>query len=1211
MLTGGDGEFGALNVDAHMTISADNWSVTTTISTEKESMTDKRSLDGLKLGKIGFRCWSDEKCYVDNIIIKNGSGEVLFDENFENINRQSFDFGTKAACATMTDGRLYLDSNGKNLVAFNRSKPLISYTNFTADMDFTIENAAMGIVFGATDDKNFYMWQVHAGGGPTNDAPDGPRMRPHRWQAAKASVLGSQPYVNDTVYGGKSNAAGILSHIRIVVREAENSQSKIETYLQDLSAADSALTLVDTQTTDSVALNKLGFRAINDSNAEKAESFYADNLTVTDQTGNIIFADDFSDASKNVFPNTTVTDGRLYVAKVGLTLQSEGAVGAPMLRKTFDVDADKTVASARLYATAAGIYDMRMNGQAVSDTYFNPGSTQYNKTLLYQTYDVTNLLKKGKNAMGATLGHGWYNASGRNYGDNLGLYAKLVVTYTDGTADTVVTDGSWHYYAKGPVLSDSFFDGESYDASCDPTGWDLPGFDDSAWLLAGTYTRAQLVGTQNQNNKIGEILAQNFEPIRVVKTLKPVKVTEPEKGVFVYDFGQNIAGIPRIKFRGSCDTTVKLRYAEILNRENMQGNTGAAGTLYTGNLRNAKCTDYYTLRGDADGEVFEPRFTYHGFQYMEITGLDEAVPIEDVEALALSTDLEETGQFSCSDDRVNRLFSNARWSQIDNFMSIPTDCPQRGERYGWLGDAQIFARTAAYNSNIYAFYNKYTKDIRDGQQMITSALPGGAAMIPDVAPSYSYHVWDFRKTNGEEVANNGWGDAIVIIPWQMYLQYGNPQIIIENYNTMRRWVNYLVQNSDNFVRAKSYWGDWMVPGKMSPKGVTDTAFCSYSARLLSKMARVVGNAADEKTYADYADKFKEAWNREFVNADGSTKCDTQTSYVLGLYFDLFPEDLRESAAAHLEKNVRENGWRLCTGFLGGSYLTSALADNGYSDTAYRLLLQTAQPSWLYAVTTGATSIWEKWDVLNINEDGSSKVYAESMNHFSYGSIVEWLYKAVAGIDRDDNALAFQKFVLKPTFGEGLTSAQASYESMYGSIESGWNIEGSTLTYRAAVPANTTATLTLPAALPGKSVTVNGQSVESAEGISRTASENGKTSYALEAGTYTVVQEIDPSLYTKSYVYIENAAYDAATGKLSATVKDYEKELTGCSVILAAYGDENQLLDVEIVPASLTDGQAAVSHVMKKDGVKSCKIMVWDSADRLTPVTEEKIISVSQ
>ena len=736
---------------------------------------------------------------------------------------------------------------------------------------------------------------------------------------------------------------------------------------------------------------------------------------------------------------------------------------APMFRREFQMPGDIT--GARLYVTSAGIYDIEINGYAADDSRFNPGRTQYPIRTMYQTYDITELLKEGDNAIGVTLGRGWMSGanSNFNFGEDspLGFAAMIVAVRADGSRTVVSTDPEWRFYGDGPIRYDDIFQGEIHDARKNQDGWSRAGFDDSGWKSPAVGKRTDF--------KIGSVVCQDGPYVRRLAELPALSVTEPVEGVFVYDFGQNISGVCRVKVTGKEGQTIILRQGEKLNSELLVNSDDAPGTIWTTNLNICRNEDRYTLSGNPDGEVFEPKFVYRGFQYMQLTGLDEPVPPEDVKAVVIGSSLQLAGSFECSDPDINRLVENAWWSMTDNFLSVPTDCPQRNERLGWTGDAQIFARTASYFADVRGFFRKYMTDVRDGQNEL------GIYPVFSPAPALAH-----GKAAG------GWCDAGVIIPWQMYLQYGDESFIRDNYESMCRYVDRIIADCDDYIDVEGrfmgdMFGDWEAY-EHTPLVITETAYCAWSTLLLSKMAAVIGEDEDAAEYARHFEAFRTAWNREFVNEDGSMKCDpkkygtgefgnktdpeggmveTQAAYVLGLRFGLFPEELREKAAARLADLMKKYGFRLRTGFAGVSYINPVLTECGYVDAAYSLLEQREFPSWLFPVVNGATTIYESWQSYIEYPDGTYR-YLISMNHFPAGSVVEWLYRYVGGIESDPEQPGFRRIILQPSPGGSLTYARCSYRSDFGTIRSDWDTSGGALSrYAAVVPPNSSAVLYLP------------------------------------------------------------------------------------------------------------------------------------------------------
>ncbi|MFB6342149.1 glycoside hydrolase family 78 protein [Saccharicrinis sp. FJH62] len=699
-----------------------------------------------------------------------------------------------------------------------------------------------------------------------------------------------------------------------------------------------------------------------------------------------------------------------------------------------DFSSDKKIASARVYVTSRGLYQLFINGEKVSKDLFTPGWTSYNNRIQYQTYDVTNMIK-AENTIGAILGDGWYrgyigfNNQQNYYGDKLALLAQLVVTYTDGTKETIVTDNNWKW-STGPILFSDIYNGETYDARLEQPGWDDTNLIDASWqnVSVETYTKDDLIAPQGV-------------PVRDTKEIKPLRVFQTPNGETVFDLGQNMVGWVRLKVQGNKGDKVTLKFAEVLDKE---------GNFYTANLRNAKATDNYILKGNGE-EIYEPHFTFHGFRFVQLEGYPGTPHLDAITGIVIHSDMEPTGSFSCSDPLINQLQHNIQWGQKGNFLDIPTDCPQRDERLGWTGDAQVFSMTAAYNFNVAGFYTKWMKDLAADQ------LPDGK--VPHVIP-------DVLNGGGGATA---WADASIIIPWTVYRVYGDTRILKEQYNSMKGWVEYMKGRAGNDLiwTGDYHFGDWLAfattwsdyPGATTEKDLIATAYFCYSSHLLSKIAGILGNTEDEKKYAQLSNQIKQAFNAEFITPNGRLVSHTQTAYALVLSFNLLPDNLKDNAAKYLAEDVKKFG-HLTTGFVGTPLLCSSLSSTGRDDLAFMLLMRKDYPSWLYPVTQGATTIWERWD--GQKPDGSFQdVGMNSFNHYAYGAIGEWLYTYVAGIRLDPDQPGYKHFFLSPHVGGGLTYANASFNSMYGLIRSDWKVEGKTFVYEVEIPANTMATVILP------------------------------------------------------------------------------------------------------------------------------------------------------
>ncbi|HMP81383.1 MAG TPA: family 78 glycoside hydrolase catalytic domain [Verrucomicrobiota bacterium] len=887
--------------------------------------------------------------------------------------------------------------------------------------------------------------------------------------------------------------------------------------------------------------------------------------------------------------------------------------GTPALfRREFDVPSP--IKRAMLYASARGIFELRANGQRIGKDIFAPEWTDYDKRIHYRTYDVTALLKTGRNALGAMLGDGWWSGyvgwqeTRARYGSlENSLIVQLELELTDGQRLTVATDNSWTCNT-GPILFSDFMMGETCDARRDRGGWDLPDFGRSAAAgSAGWQPAVSPTGSRQAREGRGiadyqsatqqtdslrynwlaarevaaptvPLVAQRSEPGRVMEQLTPVSVHEIKPGVFIFNLGQNIAGWVRLKVNAPAGTRVTIRYGERLSPD---------GTLYTENLRRAKATDVYVCKGGgghpacrragasspaemasqnssvvekskatsgqqgcrplrqtgmpdaveiSGAEIYEPHFTFHGFQYIEITGLPYKPGKDTVTGCVVRSATPDAGQFECSHPGVNRLWLNGLWSQKDNFLSVPTDCPQRDERLGWMGDAQVFCRTASYNMEVAAFFTKWMIDVEDAQ------TPEG--VFPDVAP---------RLREGENYVGlgnlgggAGWADAGVIIPYTMWRVYGDRRILERHYCAMVKWVDWIAKHNPNGLRVKQLannYGDWLcIPsdtsfGTHSPmKNLLATAYWADDCTKLARIARELGHDADAARFQQMFEHVRAAFQKEWVEPNGRITTDTQTGYLLALAFDLLPEQLRAAAVHHLVANIQALNWHLSTGFIGISHLNPQLTLANRPDVAYRLLLQETYPSWLYPVKHGATTIWERWNGWT-HEEGFFNPHMNSFNHYSLGSVGEWLFRHVAGIELDPDVPGFQKFILKPyvsatraitpapppkkegagerrsdvlpdqipspqpsprlggetetalatadevanSTGAGLDFVRASYRTMHGEISSEWKRTGKQLNWTIRIPANTTARVFVPSEA-NSAVSEGGKPVEQAAGL---------------------------------------------------------------------------------------------------------------------------------
>ena len=734
------------------------------------------------------------------------------------------------------------------------------------------------------------------------------------------------------------------------------------------------------------------------------------------------------------------------------------------LRKSFTLD--KAVARATLYATAQGLYEASLNGKRVGDITLAPEFTQFEKRLRYQTYDVTAMVRKGANVLGAQIANGWFaghigNGGFQVWGQRPALRAQLEIEFADGTTTRVVTDGTWKSH-DSPLLYSDFMKGENFDARAILAGWNTPNVDDAKWD-----------GVSEPKAAAVPIQAQVTQPVRKLAEIKPVKLTEPKPKQWTFDLAQNMVGVVRLKVNEPAGTKITLRHAEMLSPD---------GTLYTTNLRGAPSVDTYICKGG--GETWQPQFTFHGFRYVELTGLTRKPTVESVTGVVLGSDTPRTGEFSCSDKRINRLQANIEWGQRGNYLSIPTDCPQRDERLGWMGDAQVFVRTATFNADVEAFFTKWLVDVDDSQ--------GESGAFSDVSP----------KAKFGSPGTPAWADAGVICPWTIYQAYGDKRLLERHFPAMVKWVEWCRTHSNGLIRERDRgndYGDWLSIGADTPKDVIGTAYFAYSTRLVARAARALGKESEAAQYEKLFNDIREAFQKKYVAADGRIHGNTQCVYVMGLKFDLLTPAQRDQAIRYLVDDIVKKGNHLSTGFVGVSYLLPVLAENGQTDLAYKLLFQDTFPSWLFSVKHGATTIWERWDGWTPDK-GFQDPGMNSFNHYSLGSCGEWFYSGIAGIFTDPAAPGFKRFTVKPTPGPGLTSAKASFRSIHGLIASEWKVAGGQIGLTVTVPPNTTATIVVPTRDPA-SVKESGKPAASATGLKPAKAGTGEAAFEVGSGTY--------------------------------------------------------------------------------------------------------------
>jgi alpha-L-rhamnosidase len=750
----------------------------------------------------------------------------------------------------------------------------------------------------------------------------------------------------------------------------------------------------------------------------------------------------------------------------------------PLLRHEFSVQGK--VRQARVYVSSHGLYELSINGRRVGDQVLTPGWTSYNHRLQYQAYDVSNFLNNGVNAIGASLGPGWFSGvvglrgNKENYGKGVALILQMHITYDDGRSEIVGSNETWNS-TTGPIRRSGIYEGESYDARLDKAGWSTANYDDAGWNPVKRIEASKAV-----------LVASQGPAVERIEEIKAQKIFKTPAGDTVVDFGQNLVGWVHLEVQGKAGTRIRLRHAEVLDH---------LGNFYTDNLRTAKQLIEYTLKGGGR-ESFEPHFTFQGFRYVAIEGYPGALRLSDLKAVVVHSAMPRTGDFVSDKPLLNRLQHNIIWGQKGNFVDVPTDCPQRDERLGWTGDAQVFLPTAAFNMDVAAFFTKWLKDL------VADQLPDGS--IPFVAPDI------LSIPDDPQAGAAGWGDAATVIPWNLYLAYGDRRLLEAQYPSMQRWVAYVASRAgaDNIWDGDTdnQFGDWLdffSAAKNTRYGSTSTdliatAYYARSVDILRRVAGLLGKNKDATRYAALHDAIKAAFGAKFVAADGTVGEGTQTAYVLALDFDLLPEGVTAAAAEKLANDVRQRQ-HLTTGFLGTPHLLRVLSRYGYVHEAYALLNREDFPSWLYPVKQGATTIWERWD--GLKADGSFQdAGMNSFNHYAYGAVGEWMYQTIGGIRPDEQAPGYKHFSVSPQPGGGLKHAAARHLSPYGEIVSEWRISGEHMSLIVNIPPNSSASIILPRA--ARSAVEEGRRVlKVGDGIRAIAEEGDTLRVETGAGHY--------------------------------------------------------------------------------------------------------------
>ena len=1002
--------------------------------------------------------------------------------------------------------------------------------HYTVEGDFSCQHNAVGILFNVLDDQTYHMWQI-------NSDEIQPGRVLIRQQVYKDNSIYDKLYTDITdLVGGVDGIAQTPVHVKIDV-----TKTQIKTYIND--------TLADTKTFEEInsfgpVLGRIGVRSWGEERGTAANMKMID---YTDDTnGRVIYDYDFADY--NPFGKGEVVDGALIVYQVDVLKSPESA---PIFRKEFSLPAGKTLQSARLYATGLGVFDMYINGQRVgalqedgSVRYdeLKPGFTQLGSwsgepavvdtEVHYFTYDVTHMLA-ADNALSALVTSGWWTGGvGGSPGKSTAVRAQLLLRYDDGTSQVVGTDTSWKSSADSPVRMADIWNGESYDATVG-TDWKETNFDDTSWENAVVNT--EFTGQINPapdgaKVRVREDLELHTRSATVYRDVTGANDTQYGKivpeGVYgdgqaftlqpgekaIVDLGQNFAGWSQIMVQGERGTRITLRHGETLNDQDgliARGNDGPEGSLHTINLHGAAATATYTMAG-GEKETYHSSYTFYGFRYVEVTA-SRPVTIHDVRGIVVTSVHENVSTLVTSDPDVNQLISNIKWGQYSNFLSIPTDCPQRAERQGWTNDTLVFSTTAAYLSDSKAFLNKWMDDMRNAQR------PDGN--YPEVAPRGCY------RNPGAA----GWSDAGVLVPYNLYKMYGDISIIEENYQSMDWFMDYMEQKGPD--GGDPVWGDWLgyESNDDTIKKLIGCCYYAWDALAMSEMAEVLGNRQDMNKYADLYESQKAYFQQQYVNADGSLKRTEQTVCLLALYLDLLPdEDARQMAKDALLANIERNGGKLQTGFVGTSILMQTLSEIGASDVAYQILLQRGEPSWLYCVDQGATTIWETWDCYTADRGYNGG--HSSFNHYAKGAVAEWMYGYMAGIMCDPAQPGFKNIILQPNPEQAISSVDCAYNSAYGPIVSNWRYEADSLIYEASIPANTTADVYLPVE-EGKTLTVNGKAPEdltlTTDGIVYEKTEDGKAIFHAVAGAFRFVTGVTP------YHYVTLVNADPGAGCLAS------------------------------------------------------------------------------
>jgi len=1083
---------------------------------------DTRSGD-FAFGDFGFRQDYDngnvpEKAFFDDFTV-TADGKTLYKEDFQG-ETAMFSSGT------ITDGRFHVV--GPQTYSWQQKQAV--KVKYDVDVDMTLINDNASICFSATAPNTYMMWAVN-----TFDVSQ-PVVRRHVYNA------GNLTYSDTKLAISKTELINSKHHIRIECRTPY-----VYTYIDGV--------LVDTYTdVDNVlAVGDLGFRV--SATGSEREKAYFDNLamTVYDDAGNasVRTNEDFEGVS-SIFDNADIRDyqgsRQIYMeaasGQARRLMQSDGSIlpGAPIMRREFAVSGK--VRRARLYASGLGIYNAYINGTRVGQTdddgnveqdELKPGSTDYKKTVFYTTHDVTSLLLEGDNAIGAEVTSGWWNggiAHGEFGNKDCAFRGMLIITYEDGSEQTLCTDATWRTNTNGALRRGDIYNGETYDARLE-SGWTKAGYDDSSWQSAALSTdfKGSILAFEGPAIKAVPSLARTPRQIYVYEGTVATGTAYGmlnEKAAYqsdqpialkagqtvIYDLGQNAAGWVNFTAKGQRGTRLRFRFSEMRNEtgDTARGDDGPGGSLYLINLRSAEASLYYTMRGDEAGESFHPTTTYYGFRFIEVTASAD-VTLEKVVGETLTSAMDEKSSLRTNIDVVNKLYSNILWGQRSNFVSVPTDCPQRDERLGWTADTQVYSMAGMYNADALSFYQKWMRDMRDSQN--------DSGAYPHVAP-YSW---------GVGFGAAAWADAGIILPWKVYLMTGDRKILRDNWTSMEKYMDWLstqVFDGYKYNGGTTTYGDWVSFVSTDSRYIS-VSYYAYDAQLMAKMAAALSESAGD-IYAQKAEKYtllfdniKSEWQKRYLNANRIPRFYTQCAYLMALRYNLLPDEVSISRTiTALKRNIENNGDMLNTGFLGTAILNQTLTQYGMNDEAYTLLLQRQCPSWLYSVDQGATTVWERWNSYTRDGGFHKDISMNSFNHYAYGAVGEWMFRYMAGIAPDEHNPGFKHVILAPNPDtrtvlkhgqERVTDVDASYWSAYGYVKARWTSDGTgTMTYHVTVPANTTATLYMPCP-EGVEVTESGVKAEDADGVQLVERVGGKAVYNIGSGSYSFSVDVPSGVST--------------------------------------------------------------------------------------------------